>query len=179
MMIQGLFRPLIGHLVFMFVLAVVITGCGGSSSSDTRPSSSESKSVVAGPVTISAVFTGQSVTLDGSKSHSADGGPVTYKWAFTATPTGSKAQLQNATTAYPSFTPDIAGTYLVEMIVTDGNGHTGRDVATVIADVLVNSKIPPNTGIWRHAGSQSYCVECHDGSLVVKINGVDTVNFNH
>ena len=45
------------------------------------------------------------------------GGETTWAWAFVSRPLGSTASLTGPSTATPSFTPDVEGTYLLEVLV--------------------------------------------------------------
>lgn len=47
-----------------------------------------------------------------------------YQWALRVLPSGSHAALNNPTSSQPSFTPDLPGTYTVELLVTDSSGLT-------------------------------------------------------
>ncbi|MCF8232955.1 MAG: right-handed parallel beta-helix repeat-containing protein [Bacteroidales bacterium] len=77
------------------------------------------------------VSVGEEVVLDGSNS-SASEGSFDYEWTFTATPNGSSAQLNGATTASPSFAADVEGDYVVELTITNGN-ESDTDEVTVTA----------------------------------------------
>lgn len=71
-----------------------------------------------------SVRAGDVVQLDGSGSFddntaSADLG---YAWSFSSKPGGSTATLDDATLQTPSFTSDVAGTYTLELVVTDEAG---------------------------------------------------------
>jgi hypothetical protein len=66
------------------------------------------------------IGTGETATLDGSGSTDADSDPLTYRWSFVSLPSGSSAALAGATTVNPTFVPDVAGNYVVELIVNDG-----------------------------------------------------------
>jgi len=46
----------------------------------------------------------------------------TYAWTITERPAGSSAALSNPTSATPVFTPDVVGTYTVQLAVTDSTG---------------------------------------------------------
>jgi hypothetical protein len=62
---------------------------------------------------------GRLVTLDGSASTDPDlNYPLTYAWTLKR-PAGSAAALIGAGTATPSFTPDVMGDYVAELVVTD------------------------------------------------------------
>ncbi len=54
-------------------------------------------------------------------SYDADGDALTYQWSLDARPAGSSAALAVTNTAAVSFTPDIAGTYVLAARVSDGH----------------------------------------------------------
>ncbi|MGH8580900.1 MAG: Ig-like domain-containing protein [Gammaproteobacteria bacterium] len=68
----------------------------------------------------------ETATLDGSASDDPDDFPnptLTFQWTFVSTPPGStltNANITDANTATPSFTPDVAGFYTLELVVFDG-----------------------------------------------------------
>jgi parallel beta-helix repeat protein len=63
------------------------------------------------------------VTLDGSGSSDPEEDyPLTYLWQFKTKPQGSTAQLSGADTVSPSFTVDVLGDYIIELVVTDSLG---------------------------------------------------------
>ena len=65
------------------------------------------------------VTTSSLVTLDGSASSATNGGLLSYSWRLTSRPSGSNATLSGTDTVSPSFTPDVDGTYDVELIVSE------------------------------------------------------------
>ena len=75
---------------------------------------------VANPGTSQSVRVGETVTLDGSGSSDANGDTLTYLWAITSLPPGSVATVADATAMNTTFVPDVAGTYVVQLIVDDG-----------------------------------------------------------
>ena len=72
-------------------------------------------------------------TLSGSTSSDPDGDALTYAWSFTSRPAGSTATLSNATTVTPSFTPDRAGSYTVQLVVTDNNSTASSPVTATLS----------------------------------------------
>src|ERR1019366_233452 len=66
------------------------------------------------------VNVGTLVQLNGAGSTDVDGNPLTFKWSFNAVPSGSTASLSTLSAVNPTFTSDRAGTYVVQLIVNDG-----------------------------------------------------------
>lgn len=63
---------------------------------------------------------GNSVTLDGSKSTDPDNDKLNYKWSVSSLPSGSKVTLKS-TSVNPVVRPDIAGSYVFNLKVSDGS----------------------------------------------------------
>jgi hypothetical protein len=80
---------------------------------------------------------GMEVTLDGSGCNDPDNGPdpLSHLWTFVSVPSGSaltNADIQNETTAAPSFIPDVEGYYEVNLHISDGD-LTDDDQVMIIA----------------------------------------------
>ena len=72
------------------------------------------------------------VRLDGTGSTDANLDSLTYRWSFLGTPTGSKFAGITSTSPAPTFTPDVAGSYIVSLIVNDGKVDSKPSAVTVI-----------------------------------------------
>ncbi|MHC1725307.1 MAG: PKD domain-containing protein [Syntrophobacteraceae bacterium] len=83
------------------------------------------------------------VTLDGSLSSDVDGQPLSYLWAFTSRPPGSNANLTGANTASPTFTADVVGDYIIQLVVSDGTLSSNPDTVTI---TTTNSRPVANAG---------------------------------
>lgn len=67
---------------------------------------------------------GTTVQLDGSGSFDDNTPSVAlgYTWDFVSRPAGSSATLAGASSATPTFVADVSGTYVIQLVVTDGDG---------------------------------------------------------
>jgi YD repeat-containing protein len=80
------------------------------------------------------VTLGPPVTLDGSGS--SDPNPVdtlSFAWGFAERPAGSTATFVDPTVVQPHFTPDLPGTYVAQLIVTDGAVNSAPDTVQIVA----------------------------------------------
>lgn len=84
-----------------------------------------------------------SVSLNGSSSSDPDGTISTYNWSKTAGP--SSFTFSTTTTANPSVTNLVAGTYTFRLTVTDSKGATATDDINVTVNPAVTTP-PPVTG---------------------------------
>ncbi|HET7313185.1 PKD domain-containing protein [Salinisphaera sp.] len=79
------------------------------------------------------VKTGLVVELDGSASSDPDGDELNYRWRFVSIPDGSGTALTGGATATPAFTPDVAGQYVLQLVVDDGRIDSTADTVVVSA----------------------------------------------
>lgn len=54
---------------------------------------------------------------------------VSYNWSLTSVPVASTAAIDSPTLVDPSFVPDKAGAYTIQLTVSDGRNHTTRTAA--------------------------------------------------
>ncbi|GJL65049.1 MAG: hypothetical protein NPIRA05_00200 [Nitrospirales bacterium] len=68
-----------------------------------------------------SVKVGDLVVVDGSRSSDADEDTLlTYSWSLIAVPLGSAVELSDRISPNPNFSPDLPGTYVAQLIVSDG-----------------------------------------------------------
>jgi hypothetical protein len=116
-----------------------------------------------------SVLMGATVTLDGSGSFDADNDPITYSWVFLNRPASSNAVLTGPTTKNPTFVADAAGTYVVQLIVSDPFTSSVPSTVTITAGLmtislspsplnLVNSPVPLTITLSPAAGANPVVV---------------------
>ena len=137
----------------------ILPGAGCSTTPNTAP--------VANAGVTQNVTVGSLVTLDGSGSRDANNQSLTYIWQMTAVPAGSLAALSSTTSAKPTFTADVAGTYMVSLVVNDGKASSTLTTVSVYSSVN-NSAPVANAGT-----NQSITV----GS-VVNLDGTGSTDAN-
>ncbi len=87
---------------------------------------------------------GEIVILDGRFSADSDADLISYEWSLIARPVGSLATLSAPTRVNPTFTTDVEGTYVAQLIVSDGVSISRADtvVVTALRDEIVPSPYP-------------------------------------
>ena len=150
------------NLLVASLLLIFFVGCSGSgdsgSGTNTTSTTLDNNSTISNldPTTSNfapiadagadqTVTVGSLATLDGTGSYDEDQNyPLTYAWVITDKPDGSNAvspapDLSDTTF---SFTPDKAGEYTIELVVTDSLG-----MESLPYEVLVSASIPnPDPG---------------------------------
>ena len=130
----------------------LLTACGGGSgetatSPPATPTAPTNTAPVANAGADQSVALSAVVTLNGSASTDADGDALTFNWVFIERPASSVASLNSATVSSPTFTADIAGNYVIRLIVNDGTADSAADFVTITATP------PSNRGPTANAGS--------------------------
>jgi len=88
------------------------------------------------------VSVGDVVVLDGSGSTDAEGDILTFSWSLTSVPQGSGATLSDATAVSATFVADLAGDYIAQLIVNDGEFDSTADPVVITAQVVA-ANTPP------------------------------------
>ena len=87
----------------------------------------------AGPSRV--VNKGALVQLNGAGSTDASGNPLTYNWSFVSRPAGSAAILNNPHVVNPTFIADVAGAFVIQLIVNNGTYDSTPSSVTITAQV--------------------------------------------
>jgi hypothetical protein len=126
--------------VAVVFISCMLAACGGGGSASapdipaTLPSSNVSNTApVANASAAQSVNPGAVVTLDGSASSDLNNDPISYAWTLTSKPINSTASLSAPSSVKPTFTADVAGTYVVTLIVNDGKTSSNPSIVTITA----------------------------------------------
>ena len=111
------------------------------------------------------------VQLDGSNSSDIDGDVLSYRWTFNAKPQNSAATLSDNSIVNPTFIADLRGTYLLSLVVNDGQIDSEIDSISLAS---INSAPVANAGPDQTVKTAT--VVTLDGTNSSDLNG-DTLNY--
>lgn len=129
-------------LLLACLLFLALAGCGDNNSNNKTAGNTLAKPVTPGATagtstsagvgnsSGSLIYTGTSVTLDGSLS-TATSGTLTYSWRMIARPANSSAVLVDPTTSTPSFMVDQPGLYKIGLTVTDAVATSSEAIVII------------------------------------------------
>jgi PKD domain len=111
---------------------------------------------VANAGTAQSVTRNVTVTLNGSASSDSNGASLSYTWSFTSVPTGSTATLSATNVVSPTFTPNLTGVYVAQLIVNDGQLNSTPITVTITAlpivtsaDLIINGSFEQGLASWQ------------------------------
>ena len=123
------------------------------------------------------VAIGSHVLLNGSGSSDTNGDFLTYSWSITSKPAMSSAYLSGTIVANPTFIADVAGVYILNLVVNDGkvNSDAASVMITVTSPATLSSIVvtPAYASLGYNLAQQFVATELYsDGSSAVLTSGV-------
>jgi len=115
-----------------YTLQLLVNDGTVNSAPDTISISTENSTPVSYAGEDQALLVNDTVELDGTGSSDADGDTLTFKWSFVSRPSDSIAMLSDNEDLKPTFEVDVAGTYILQLIVNDGTDNSTPDTVTII-----------------------------------------------
>jgi RHS repeat-associated protein len=112
------------------------------------------------------VTRGSLVALDGSASRDPEGAPLNLAWLLVGQPPGSAALMAGSSSSNPSFTADLAGDYVVQLIVHDGQLASAPDMVTISA-----SNTPPTITMMAPLPNQRFTAPA---TMIVSADATDS-----
>ena len=104
------------------LVSIPVASCSGPPAVAIAPASGPTGQ----PIALSATITPQDAAC-------APLAPYSYSWSLVGRPPGSVAALNNTGASSPSFTPDVAGAYVVTAVVRDATGGASAPASQNIA----------------------------------------------
>ncbi len=151
------FKRQFAYATLAAAIAIAIAGCDDSSAPTVR---------VTGPLTAT---TGTVLTYDASGSTDDDGDALAFNWTLVSSPAGSTATISGANTAKPSFTPDLPGTYVGKVVVSDGSSTSEATITLVVSDVVGFDAIPsPFPANYASYSLQAYSIQSIGDHVTLK-----------
>ncbi len=98
------------------------------------PGENERAAITADPGGDQSVFVGDTVSLDGSASRSAEARALSFSWSFVSKPAQSHSVLSDPAAVGPAFVADLAGIYMIELVVSDGIDDSVPETVVVVAE---------------------------------------------
>ncbi|MBO9489680.1 hypothetical protein J7384_04810 [Endozoicomonas sp. G2_1] len=157
----------------IFALSLVLSACGGGGGSSAQTPAAKPTASISMQSPASKSFSlkdgAVTVTLDGSKSTTPNNGTMTYAWEIASRPDNSQATLTSADGKTTGFIADVAGDYIVSLVVKDGVETSAVNRFTVTATDAV--PVPkPTASIDIQAPAQS-TFSLKDGAVKVNLDG--------
>ncbi len=138
-------------LIAALLSAAMLTACGGGGSgtgaatappAPATPSNSAPSPVIvlAGPIqtgTDNADVTtsvGADVILNAGGSTDKEGDAITYAWSIVSKPNGSAAMFSAASASQTTIKPDMTGTYVVNLLLSDSKGASSEKRITILVN---------------------------------------------
>jgi hypothetical protein len=104
----------------------------GAASDTNLPPTADARQVDTGSTSVE-IAVEDIVILDGAGSADPEGDPLAFEWVLSA-PARSRAVLDDSTAGLVTFVPDVAGSYRVELVVSDSLGQRSEVAAVVLVD---------------------------------------------
>ena len=79
-----------------------------------------------------SAYVASTVTLDGAASSDADGDTLTYDWSLVSKPERSSSYF-GSNAIKPTFVPDVAGVYVIGLVVRDGKSSSPKATVAITA----------------------------------------------
>ena len=115
-------------LIPIIILLQACGGGGGTSGGGNNPSGTGNSSPIVNTTINSSAAVGMPLSLSAT-AIDPDNDSMQYLWSITDSPAGSTATLTNADQLASTFTPDVVGSYAVQLVVDDGLNQVTKNGA--------------------------------------------------
>ena len=130
-----------------YVVQLIVNDGQEDSDPETTLISSENLKPVADAGDNTEITLGETVSLNGSNSSDPNGDDINYRWSFTTVPSDSSvttAEFDDAFAARPTFTPDVEGLYVAQLIVEDDQLSSDPKTVNIKANPPICTVVNPS-----------------------------------
>ncbi|MBW3695041.1 PKD domain-containing protein [Vibrio sp. T187] len=120
----------------------LLSGCNGESNQKVEAAAYTNQAPIAIAGINQHVKENTLVQLNGTSSIDKDSDLITYQWKIGSKPPESQASLTDSTSAMPTFMADAVGTYIIELVVNDGQIDSRTNQVKIVA-LAANENTPP------------------------------------
>jgi hypothetical protein len=157
----------IGLFSACIVAALLSAGCGDRGGGyivmpGTGGPGSYAPIAIAGPD--QTITVGWHVAIDGGASYDMQGHPLNYSWIITSKPPSSAAILTSSTSVTTSFTADVSGTYIINLVVNNGSLNSQPDSIVITTSPAGNWDLNASAGTDQYILAGPAAVVILDGS---------------
>ncbi len=117
----------------VMLAAVLVVSCGGGGGGTGGGGNAPTARINWSTNSTTSTDTGAAVTVDGTGSSDPQGLPLTYSWTIQSTPAGSTTRIDGADQSKAEIEADVAGTYVVQLVVSNGSDVSQPAVETITA----------------------------------------------
>ncbi|HTE41176.1 MAG TPA: PKD domain-containing protein, partial [Steroidobacteraceae bacterium] len=163
-----------------YVLQLIVSDGVADSLADTAVISTINSAPVANAGADLHVYVGETVVLDGLQSIDADDDALAFSWSLINRPVSSTAELVAADNPRATFTADVPGLYVAQLIVNDGRVDSVPDTSQIVIEVRPDTLAPaisvsaPVDGSYTHEASAIVAGQVSEPASLV-VNGASVV----
>jgi hypothetical protein len=129
-----------------YTAQLIVTDSFTSSAPSTVVIDSENTPPVANAGSAQVVSVASVVQLNGAGSTDVDGNKLKYQWSLILVPAGSAAALSDPAAVNPTFTADLDGAYIAQLIVNDGIANSSPATVIITTSAVVAPTANPGMG---------------------------------
>lgn len=130
-------KRIVTALCLLAAIPLIFSSCSDTS---TGPNSSDPTLEAVISYSPQSPGVGEQVTLDGTGSKDDQSIGYDTEWSFVSKPTNSTATISNTTQSTTTFTPDVAGDYVVKLQISNASESVSDEAETTISVTASDAK---------------------------------------
>ncbi len=123
--------------IIYVIISALILFAGCTKKEDTSPREELFSKPTANAGSSLTIHTLTTLTLDASKSSDSEAHTLSYQWSITSKPSNAYSSVINPNTINPTFTPDVDGEYIIQLIVKNRQFSSSASFIKIIASNIL------------------------------------------